>query len=274
MELRAKSGILRGREFIMKDFYSFHRDEKDLKMYYEIMKRAYREVFKRVGIGERTYVTYASGGSFSKYSHEFQTLTSAGEDIIYLCDQCAIAVNKEIKADQPNCPQCGSNGLREEKAIEVGNIFELKTKFTEPFKVTYKDEKGELQPVVMGCYGIGLGRVMGTIVEVLSDDKGIVWPESVAPFRVHLISLKSKTGEVEKAAEELYKKLRNENVEVLFDDRDATAGQKLNDADLLGIPYRVVVSEKTLEKGGYEVRHRRTGEEKIVKADHLVDHIK
>ncbi len=274
MELRAKSGILRGREFIMKDFYSFHRDEKDLKMYYEIMKQAYREIFKRVGIGERTYVTYASGGSFSKYSHEFQTLTSAGEDIIYLCDQCAIAVNKEIKADQPNCPQCGATGLREEKAIEVGNIFELKTKFTEPFKVTYKDEKGELQPVVMGCYGIGLGRVMGTIVEVLSDEKGIVWPESVAPFRAHLISLKSKTGEAEKAAEELYKKLRNENVEVLFDDRDATAGQKLNDADLLGIPYRIVVSEKTLEKGGYEVRHRRTGEEKIVKADHLIDHIK
>src|SRR3989344_2151104 len=276
MELRAKSGLLRGREFIMKDFYSFHRDEEDLKLYYEVMKKAYNEVFKRVGLGGQTYLTYASGGSFSKYSHEFQTITDSGEDTIYLCDTCYVAVNKEIHAEQNVCPQCGKKALIEKRAIEVGNIFELKTKFSDPFKLQYKDEDGTLKPVVMGCYGIGLGRVMGTIAEVLSDEKGIAWPEAVAPFYVHLVSLgqkaKNKERGVTLAAEKVYGELRNANVEVLYDDRDASAGQKLNDADLLGIPYRLVVSEKTIEKNSVEITNRKTGETKLVKLDHLVDH--
>ncbi len=273
MELRVKSGILRGREFLMKDFYSFHRDEADLKLFYDVMKNAYRTIFDRVGIGAKTYLTYASGGTFSKYSHEFQTVSSSGEDTIYICDGCCVAINKEIRAEQKECPQCGKKTLKEEKAIEVGNIFELKTKFSEPFKLTYKDEAGKLKPVVMGCYGIGLGRVMGTIVEALSDEKGIIWPETVAPFRAHLIELASKSKAVKAAAEKLYGELRNANIEVLYDDRDASAGQKLNDADLLGIPYRVVVSEKTLEKNSAEVRLRQTGEVTLVKLEHLVRHL-
>jgi prolyl-tRNA synthetase len=152
MEKRAKSGILRGREFKMKDLYSFHADEADLKMYYDIIKNAYTQIFKRVGIGHKTYVTYASGGSFSKYSHEFQTVTPAGEDLIYICDRCSLAINKEIKAEHSKCPECGAETFKEEKAIEVGNIFELKTKYSEPFDLKYKNDKGESVPVIMGCY--------------------------------------------------------------------------------------------------------------------------
>ena len=168
MELRAKSGILRGREFMMKDMYSFHRHEADMTAYYEKMKGVYARVFERVGIGATTFLTFASGGSFSKYSHEFQTITPAGEDTIYICDKCRLAINKEIIEEQNSaCPQCGGKNLREETSVEVGNIFELKTKYSAPFNLSYKDEAGKDQTVIMGCYGIGLGRVLGTVVEVL-----------------------------------------------------------------------------------------------------------
>jgi prolyl-tRNA synthetase len=255
MELRAKSGLLRGREFLMKDLYSFHLDEKDMDEYYEKAKDAYFRIFKHVGIEKETYLTFASGGSFSKYSHEFQTITPAGEDIIHICDACHLAVNKEILEDSLSCPQCGGKFGREAKAVEVGNIFKLKNKYTKPFNMAVTDEKGERNEVVMGCYGIGLGRLMATIVEVHNDGKGIVWPDTVAPFKIHLISL----GRNEEA-EKIYNSLKGQKIEVLLDDRELSAGEKFADADLLGMPVRVVVSAKSLAAGGVEVKKR--GEEK------------
>jgi prolyl-tRNA synthetase len=190
MELRSKSGILRGREFIMKDLYSFHLDENDLNEYYEKAKTAYFKIFERAGLKDVTYLTFASGSSFAKYSHEFQAATSAGEDLIYICNRCNLAINKEIKSEVHVCPGCQSDDFRIEKSIEVGNIFKLGSRYSEPFGLKVKDGKGEEKPVVMGCYGIGLGRLMGTIVEVHNDEKGIRWPDQVAPFQVHILSLK------------------------------------------------------------------------------------
>jgi prolyl-tRNA synthetase len=264
-EKRAKSGVLRGREFIMKDLYSFHEDQADLDFYYEKVKDAYGRIFERAGIGNQTYLTYASGGTFSKYSHEFQTLTSAGEDIIYICDKCKVAVNKEIIEDlEFKCPVCGSQTLHQEKAVEVGNIFKLGTKYSAPFNLTYLDKEGNSQPVIMGCFGIGLQRLMGTIVEVHHDDCGIIWPKEVAPFQVHLISL----GQDEQG-EKLYLDLQGQGIDVLYDDRDVSAGQKFADADLIGIPLRVVVSKKSLAQGGLEVKYRTQSLIKIMKEGEL-----
>lgn len=270
MELRAKSGILRGREFLMKDLYSFHRDEDDLTRYYKIMETAYRNIFKRVGLGNTTYLTFADGGSFAEYSHEFQTITPAGEDTIYICESCAVAVNNEIIDSQDSCPKCENKDLREERAIEVGNIFELKTKFSDAFGMTYKDENGEEKPVIMGCYGIGLGRVMGTIAEVLSDEAGLVWPESVAPFKIHIVELGGDNEEVRGYAKEVYGDLQKNGVPVLYDDReDIRAGEKFADSDLIGIPYRIVISKKTLSEGKIELKDRKTGEVKMLDREEL-----
>ncbi|MCX6742796.1 MAG: His/Gly/Thr/Pro-type tRNA ligase C-terminal domain-containing protein [Candidatus Parcubacteria bacterium] len=268
MELRSKSGILRGREFVMKDLYSFHLDEKDLDNYYEKVKQVYLNIFKRCGIGGITYLTYASGGSFSKYSHEFQTVTEAGEDIIYICQKCKLAINKEIKNETDKCPECETSEFKEAKAIEVGNIFKLKTKYSAPFGLKVKDQDGKDREVVMGCYGIGLGRVMGTITEVHHDAKGIIWPLSVAPFQIHLISLKEEK-ELAKKAEELYNALTKAGFEVLYDDRDESAGVKLNDSDLLGLPIRLVLSPKTLEQGSVEIKARNSDKVDLVKFDKL-----
>jgi len=272
MELRAKSGILRGREFMMKDLYSFHKDEEDLKKYYEVMKQVYKNIFERAGIGNETHLTFASGGSFSKYSHEFQTITPAGEDTIYVCNDCGVAINNEIINEQKECPKCGKANFKTEKAIEVGNIFELKTKFTEAFDLKYKDEGGMDMPVLMGCYGIGLGRLMGTIVEIYNDDRGIIWPESVAPFDVHLIllneSLRSTSGEI-------YESLQKAGVEVLYDERmGKSVGEKFADSDLMGIPYRIVVSEKSMEKGGVEFKKRSEEESSIIKKEDILNYVK
>ncbi|MBI3671419.1 prolyl-tRNA synthetase [Candidatus Azambacteria bacterium] len=269
MELRAKSGILRGREFIMKDFYSFHKDEKDLADFYEKMKGVYKAIFERVGIGEKTYLTFASGGSFSKYSHEFQTATDAGEDIIYVCNKCSIAINKEIKSEQKSCPECGGENFEEKKSIEVGNIFELKTRYSDPFELTYKDEDGSDKPVMMGCYGIGLGRLLGTIVEVYNDENGIIWPEAVAPFKAHILAFYSKDEEKNKRivaeADRIYESLQSKGVDVFYDDRkDISFGEKLKDADLIGIPEVVIISEKTLEKDSVEVKKRGERQGKLV----------
>lgn len=266
MELRVKSGILRGREFIMKDMYSFHRDEADLSAFYEKMKEVYARVFERVGIGATTFLTYASGGSFSKYSHEFQTVTPAGEDAIYICNTCKVALNKEIIADLDNaCPECGGKNLHTETSVEVGNIFELKTKYSAPFDLSYKDEEGKDQTVVMGCYGIGLGRVLGTVVEVLGDEKGLVWPKAIAPFTVHLVELASAgDARVRTEAQKLYDDLVSNDIEVLWDDRDLRAGEKFADSDLMGIPVRVVVSAKTMESETFEMKNRATGEVSMV----------
>lgn len=259
-EKRAKGGLLRGREFVMKDLYSFHADETDLDRYYEIMKEAYIKIYDRCGIGEKTYLTFASGGSFSKFSHEFQTETPSGEDTIYLCEKCNVAINKEVIDIQKECPECGNTKLKEIKAVEVGNIFKNKTKYTEPFEVKYTDENGKDNLVVTGCYGIGLGRLMGTIVEVSHDEKGIIWPKSVSPFDVHLVELDGKNEE----AERVYVELTKAGIDVLWDDRDETAGTKLADADLVGIATRVVVSSKTIAAGKIEVKDRAKKETELV----------
>jgi prolyl-tRNA synthetase len=268
MELRSKSGILRGREFVMKDLYSFHLDEKDLDSYYEKSKQAYLNIFKRCGLGDKTYLTYASGGSFSKYSHEFQTITPAGEDTIYICQKCKLAINKEIKEETAKCPECGSSDFTEAKAIEVGNIFKLNTKYSAPFDLKVKDQDGREREVLMGCYGLGLGRLMGTIVEIHHDDKGIIWPISVAPFQIHLLSL-GEDKELAKQAEKLYTTLTKAGFEVLFDDREASAGIKLKDSDLLGLPVRLVLSPKTLVKDCVEVKARNSDKVELVKLDNL-----
>ena len=264
-EKRAKSGILRGREFRMKDLYSFHSGEKDAENYYEKMKGRYKNIFNRCGIGEKTYLTFASGGSFSQYSHEYQTVTDAGEDTIYICDKCEIAINKEIAGETPACPQCGNKNLKENKSVEVGNIFSLKTKFSEPFDLKFTDENGQEKLMVMGCYGIGLSRLMGTAVETSNDENGIIWPETIAPYKVHLINLKGKEGKSSQLAGEIYEKMTKNGIEVLFDDRDdLRAGEKFADADLIGIPYRVIVSEKTAENDSAEIKKRDEKKSKIL----------
>ncbi|MFA4890087.1 MAG: aminoacyl--tRNA ligase-related protein [Candidatus Paceibacterota bacterium] len=261
-EKRAKSGILRGREFVMKDLYSFHADEKDLENYYEKMKTHYKNIFDKCGIGDKTHLTFASGGTFSKYSHEFQMLSEAGEDAIFLCEKCKIAINKEIFNEQSVCPTCGGKNFREEKAIEVGNIFKLMTKYSDPFGLKFTDKDGNQNNVIMGCYGMGLTRLLGAIAELNHDDKGIIWPESVAPFAVHLLNLKPQISNLKSYADKLYADLQKTGVEVLYDDReDITAGEKFADADLIGIPYRVVVSEKTIKEDMVELKKR--GEQKV-----------
>jgi len=215
-------------------------------------------------------LTFASGGTFSKYSHEFQTLTGAGEDTIYLDENRGLAINKEIY-DEEELKFLGlkKEDLIEKKSIEVGNIFSLGTKFTEPFNLTYKDKDGREKLVIMGSYGIGLGRLMGTVVEVLSDDKGIIWPESIAPFKIHLLSL-GKDEKVLQEAENLYKELTQKGIEVLYDDReDVSAGEKFADSDLMGIPFRVIISNRTVTEGGYELKKRTEEKERIVKREEL-----
>ncbi|PIZ00446.1 prolyl-tRNA synthetase [bacterium (Candidatus Howlettbacteria) CG_4_10_14_0_8_um_filter_40_9] len=264
-EKRAKSGILRGREFLMKDYYSFHSDEEDLDKYYEKMEKVYDKVFDRLGIGKETYYTYASGGTFAKYSHEYQTVTSAGEDMIYICDKCKIAINKEIITDLKNaCPKCGNKDLREETAIEVGNIFKIKDKFTKPFDYRFISKDGKEKPVLMGCYGLGISRLMGAIVEIYNDDRGILWPKEVAPYDIHLISLNS-----DEEAEKVYKGLQEEGFDVLYDDRDISAGEKFSNADLIGIPIRLVASKKTLAEKSVEVKERGKEKTDIVKIDRV-----
>lgn len=268
-EKRAKSGILRGREFVMKDMYSFHTTEEDLNAFYLEAKEAYLKVFERVGLRDKTYYTYASGGDFCKYSHEFQTLTDAGEDNIYICDKCNIAINEEVLEDlEKKCPECSNGELRQEKAIETGNIFKLMNRYSDPFNFNYQDSDGAEKPVLMGCYGLGPSRLMGTIVEILSDEHGIVWPKEIAPFAVHLVSIGNGEIVVSKA-EEIYKILQDKKIEVLFDDRGESAGVKLKDSDLIGIPLRIVVSAKTLEQNAVEMKKRNEEKVEIIKLDEL-----
>ena len=246
-ETRVKGGLLRTREFLMKDLYSFDKTEEDLNNFYEKAKAAYIKIFDRMGIGDRTYLTFASGGTFSKYSHEFQTVCEAGEDTIYLDRKKGIAINKEVFTDDV-IKDLGLNkdALEEVSAIEVGNIFKQVTKFSKPLGLTYLDADGAQKPVITGAYGIGPARVMATVVELCHDEKGILWPEELSPFHVHLVGLNLEKTDVNKKAEEVYKKLTEKNIDVLFDDREeATAGEKFSDADLIGIPYRFVVSAKT-----------------------------
>ncbi|MEK7463568.1 MAG: aminoacyl--tRNA ligase-related protein [Patescibacteria group bacterium] len=269
-EARAKSGIMRGREFLMKDLYSFTRTEKEHADFYEKAKQGYINIFKKIGLGDKTYVTFASGGSFSKYSHEFQTLTDAGEDSIFVDEKKKIAINKEVLNDEVLADLgVKRDELVEKKAVEVGNIFSLGTKFSDAFELKYVDEKGEKKLVIMGSYGIGPGRVMGTVAEVLSDDKGLVWPASIAPFAIHLISIEDKNGKVKAEADKLYERLTKKGIEVLYDDRDARPGEKFADSDLIGIPTRIVISEKTLESDSVEAKDRMTGTVEMKKHERI-----
>lgn len=259
-ELRAKSGIVRCKEFLMKDLYSFSRDEEEHKAFYDKAREAYMKIFNRVGIGDRTYATYASGGIFSEFSEEFQTVSEAGEDTIYIDEAKRIAVNKEICTDETLAKLgLARETLVEKKAIEAGNIFNLGTRFSEPLGLSYKNEAGVQVQVVMGSYGIGPTRLMGIIVETLADEKGLVWPESVAPFKTHLISLGRDGDEVSKVADGLYDDLLKAGVEALYDDRDLRAGEKFAESDLIGIPRRIVVGKDAVASGEFEVVDRATG---------------
>ncbi len=273
-EIRAKSGIMRTREFIMKDLYSFHTSEEDLNSFYEKAALAYQKIFERVGLGKITYKTFASGGVFSKYSHEFQTVCDAGEDIIYVDESKNIAINKEVLVDDVlNDLSINKNDLVEKKSIEVGNIFKLGTRFSEPLELNFTDESGNKKPVVMGSYGIGPGRVMGAIVETFSDEKGIVWPKEISPFDVHLVVV-GNSEETINFSNKLYEDLKSAKVEVLYDDRDLRAGEKFADSDLIGIPIRCVVSDKTVKEDKVEIKYRTEDKTELVSVVDLLNILK
>ncbi|MCF7846268.1 MAG: hypothetical protein K9L85_03435 [Candidatus Peribacteraceae bacterium] len=259
-EPRAKSGLLRGREFLMKDLYSFHANRKDLEQFYAAVTEAYFRVFERCGL--KSFLVSAGGGEFTEnISHEFQVLTEAGEDKLKICKKCELGWNAELEIAK--CEKCGGE-LTEEKGSEIGNIFDLGTKYSDAFDLNFTNENGESEMVLMGCYGIGVSRLVATIAEIHHDDSGLIWPESVAPFQVHLISL----GE-DQAAEKIYREL-SKKTEVLFDDRDISAGIKFADADLIGCPIRIVVSKKTLEKKGVERKKRDSEKTAIVPTDKIL----
>ncbi len=260
-ELRAKSGVMRGREFIMKDAYSFSTDEEMHNEFYERSKIAYMKVFERLGIGEDTFITFAAGGAFTKFSHEFQTVCEAGEDISFINREKGIAINEEVLTDEVlNDLAVTRDELEEVATAEVGNIFNFGRQKAEDLNLTYNNEAGENVPVWMGSYGIGITRLIGVLVEKFSDEKGIVWPETVAPYKVHLVGLGLDNPEIKDYAEGVYSVFQNQGIETLFDDRDARPGEKFADSDLLGLPYRVVVSKKTKEENLFEVVERITGD--------------
>lgn len=271
-EPRAKSGLLRTREFIMKDLYSFHASEADLMDFYEKTANTYRKIFKKCGL-EAIY-TVAAGGTFTaKNTHEFQVLADIGEDTIFVCDKCGYAENKEISklkngAECPKCPRAGrgpAGEMKEKKSIEVGNIFPLGTKYSEAFNLKFRDQDGNEKPVVMGSYGIGLGRLMATIAEVFHDNGGLIWPEAVSPYKVHLLEINGAEGK------HLYEALRKEKIEVLYDERNVSAGEKLVDADLLGIAWRAIVSPKTGDK--IEVKKRNSKESKLLSPSEFINSV-
>ena len=266
-ELRAKSGIMRGREFVMKDMYSVHASKEDLDNYYNAAIEAYKRCYDRFGIGDETYVTFASGGAFTKFSHEFQTICDAGEDYIYLHRGKNIAVNEEVLDDAVKELDIDRSELERVKTAEVGNIFNFGTQKSEEMRLVFTDAEGVEQYAYMGSYGIGITRVMGVIVEKFADDKGLVWPENIAPAKVYLVQIGSQSRS---AADELYQKLQSARIETIYDDRDERPGVKFADAELLGIPYRVTVSDRLLDGGKWEVSTRQTGEQRLLTADELL----
>ena len=266
-ELRAKSGIMRGREFVMKDMYSVHASKEDLDKYYNAAIEAYKRCYDRFGIGDETYVTFASGGAFTKFSHEFQTICDAGEDYIYLHRGKNIAVNEEVLDDAVKELGIDRSELERVKTAEVGNIFNFGRQKSEEMRLVFTDAEGVEQYAYMGSYGIGITRVMGVIVEKFADDKGLVWPENIAPAKVYLVQIGSQSRS---AADELYQKLQSARIETIYDDRDERPGVKFADAELLGIPYRVTVSDRLLDDGKWEVSTRQTGEQRLLTADELL----
>ncbi len=267
-ELRAKSGIMRGREFVMKDLYSYSLGEKDHEEFYQKVIDAYFRIFNRVGVGEDTFITFASGGAFTQWSHEFQTITEAGEDYIYINRDKKIALNEEVMSPE----SLQKLGVKEEelekvKTAEVGNIFNFGTRKCEELDLYYTDSEGKKVPVWLGSYGIGITRLMGVVVEKNSTENSLIWPEAIAPFKYHLIEIPSQNAEVKKVAELLYEKLKGN---VIYDDRDLRAGEKFADADLLGMPFQIVVSEKTVAQGKVEIKDRKTGEVQLLEAGAIV----
>lgn len=273
-ELRAKSGIMRGREFVMKDMYSYSATDAAHQAFYDKTIEAYHRVFARAGLGDRTFLTFASGGAFTQFSHEFQTLSDVGEDTIYIHRAKNIAINEEVLQDDV-LAQLGvaRDELEKASAIEVGNIFSFGGTKSEQLGLSYKDESGQAKPVILGSYGIGITRLMGAVVEILSDDKGIVWPKELAPFPVHLIAITSGNEQVSAEADRLYEQLKENGVECLYDDRDIRAGEKFADSDLLGLPLRIVISEKTMSAGGVEYIERATGASKLLPESGLIEYL-
>jgi prolyl-tRNA synthetase len=268
-ELRSKSGLMRGREFLMKDLYNFSLNQEEHEKFYEIMIGAYNKIFDRLGIGEITYKTFASGGSFSKYSHEFQTISDVGEDKIYVHEGKKIAINNEVLSDEVLADlKIDRSELVEKKAVEAGNIFTLGTKFSDALGLKYSDEDGVSKSVYMGSYGLGPSRLMGLLAEHFSDAKGLIWPENISPFKVYLIRIGSESAV--KHADDLYKELIEKNVEVLYDDRDVHPGQKFADSELIGIPYRVTVSDRLIESNQYELVERKNGQKNLLTYEQLL----
>jgi prolyl-tRNA synthetase len=265
-ELRAKSGIMRGREFVMKDMYSFHTSAEELEKYYNATIEAYKRVYARLGLGDDTYVTFASGGAFTKFSHEFQTICDAGEDVIYLHREKNIAVNEEVIEDAIKELGISRDELEQVKTAEVGNIFNFGAQKAEDMGLQFAGDDDNQHPVYMGSYGIGITRAMGVIAEKFSDDKGLVWPVNIAPFKVYLVSI----GDIAESADELYENLQAKGLTVLFDDRNERPGAKFADAELIGLPYRVTISERLIEQGKLELTYRNTGETELLTLDELL----
>jgi len=267
-ELRAKSGIMRGREFVMKDLYTYTSSQEEHDELYEAAKQAYVKIYQRLGLGDDTYITYATGGAFTDgYSHEFQTVCDAGEDVIFIDDDKNIAVNEEmIEEGVLEKLELNTDDMRKVKAAEVGNIFSFGTEKTSKLGLHFTNSDGQQQPVYLGSYGVGVTRVMGVIVEKFADERGLVWPEQVAPFMVHVVSHEQATEQ----ADALYRQLTSAGVDVLLDDRDESFGAKMKDADLLGMPYRVVVSPRSLDAGGFEFKPRVAESSEILSAEELL----
>lgn len=267
-ELRSKSGIMRGREFVMKDMYSVHTSQEDMDKYYDKVIEAYKRVFDRLGIGNKTYVTFASGGAFTKFSHEFQTICSAGEDTLYVNEEQTVAVNEEVLDDATKELGIDKSSLKPVVSAEVGNIFKFGTEKSEKMDFMFTDKDGSKKPLYLASYGIGITRVMGVIAEMMSDDKGLVWHSNITPYHVYLASI---GDDVSKQAEELCRQLETAGVSVIYDDRDVRPGEKFADAELMGIPYRLVISERTLESKSIELCDRSSGEIEIVSAENIVN---
>lgn len=268
-ELRAKSGIMRGREFVMKDMYSLHASSEDCDAYYELVIEAYKKCFERFGIGDTTHITFASGGAFTKFSHEFQTICDAGEDTLFINEDHSVAVNEEVLDDATKEIGIDKASLKPIKSAEVGNIFKFGTEKSEKMGIYFTDSEGNQKPIYLASYGIGITRVMGVIVEKFSDEKGLVWPRNIAPAQVYIARLED-SSDVVKVADDLYAKLLKQGIEIIYDDRVLRPGEKFADADLLGIPYRVVVSNKTIEQRKFEFKSRTEKEAKFLDFDGIL----
>lgn len=266
-ELRAKSGIMRGREFVMKDMYSMHATAEDCDAYYEQAIEAYKRVYDRLGLGDSTFVTFASGGAFTKFSHEFQTICAAGEDTLYVDEGHTLAVNEEVLDDAASELGIDKASLQPVVSAEVGNIFKFGTEKSEQMSFMYAGEDGKEHPVYLASYGIGVTRVMGVVVEKFADDKGIVWPENIAPAKVYLVQIGKESVAL---ADELYAELVEKGIEVIYDDRDERPGAKFADAELTGIPYRVTVSDRLMNEEKFEFTSRATGAEELLTRDELL----